>query len=95
MDLLERVYAGYGDGTDFARLPMQKAELAPGALYNGPMEGVIYDQGKSYLEEEFPLLSRIIAADFIQHKDGKPVTVSVPHIDKHPEQIKDWHHNEL
>jgi hypothetical protein len=91
MDILERIYADYGDGPDFTRLPSQTAELAPGALYNGPIEGEIYSKGSSYLDDEFPLLSKILAADFIQVKGGKPVTVSIPHIDMHPEHIKDWH----
>ena len=96
LDLLERAYAEYGDGPDFARLPSQKpAEGEPPVLYEGPSMGRLYDEGDSYIDANFPLLSRILAADFIQHKDGNPVTVSIPHIDRDHEHISRFHHDEL
>ena len=47
MDVVRALYAGYGDGAPYG---------------NGPDQGRITDEGNSYLDADFPELSRILSA---------------------------------
>jgi len=51
MDVVQQFYSGYGEG-------------APGG--NGPEQGRITNEGKAYLDKNFPLLDSIKAAVVVQ-----------------------------
>ena len=51
MDVVEKLYSGYGEG-------------APGG--NGPDQGLITNEGKAYLDKSFPLLDSIKTAVIVQ-----------------------------
>jgi peptidyl-prolyl cis-trans isomerase A (cyclophilin A) len=63
MAVVEKLYAGYGEG-------------APNG--NGPDQSRIQEQGNAYLEQDFPLLSYILSAERISQPADLQTTVLPP-----------------
>ncbi len=51
MEVVDRIYSGYGEG-------------APGG--NGPRQGQIQSLGNAYLNDEFPMLDHVVRATIVQ-----------------------------
>eukprot|EP01126_Amoeba_proteus_P022381 TRINITY_DN2262_c0_g1_i5.p2 TRINITY_DN2262_c0_g1~~TRINITY_DN2262_c0_g1_i5.p2 ORF type:complete len:103 (+),score=23.29 TRINITY_DN2262_c0_g1_i5:635-943(+) len=66
MDVIDRLYDGYGDVPPFGQGPLQKE---------------IYAAGNKYLNEKFPLLSHFGTCKTINPKESVPPTIS-PQLDQ-------------